>query len=61
MAKKEDFLDTLEKGVKSILEGNDTTVEQKIQAITAGAKIMTIRRGVPDDTDKPGSFFNKGK
>ena len=60
--KKDDFFALLEKGVKDILRDKDSSPAQKIQAITAGTKLLQVKHKVSDDPeDDNTSFFGKCK
>lgn len=60
---KDDFFTLLEKGVKDILKDKEATAAQKIQAITAGTKLLQVKHKItdPDGDDDNKSFFGKGK
>lgn len=56
--KKDDLLDVLEKGVRTVLEDKDATVKERMEAINAGTKLMQLKHKIGDSDDEPGSFFN---
>lgn len=57
--KSDDFLEILESGVRDVIRSESASIEQKIQAINAGSKILQIKNKVLPDDDKSGSFFSK--
>jgi hypothetical protein len=52
---EDDFLLTLEKGVRGVLRSKDAKPNEKVAAIAAGAKLLMIRHKITDDTED--SFF----
>lgn len=58
---KNELVDILENGVRSVLASTEATTDQKIQAIAAGSKLLQIKHKIPDSESKPPSFFNKAK
>lgn len=60
-APKDDFFNLLEKGVKDILKDKEATAAQKIQAITAGTKLLQVKHKVSDPDDDGKSFFGDKK
>lgn len=60
-AAKDDFFTLLEKGVKDILKDKEATAAQKIQAITAGTKLLQVKHKVLDPDDDGKSFFGDKK
>lgn len=63
MSKKadSDFLATLEKGIKDVLENKSSTAKERMEAVNAGTKLMLIKHKISDSSDDAGSFFSKGK
>jgi len=51
-----DLLTALEQGVRSILSNRKATRSEKVQAITAGTKLLQIRHKIKGGGDD-GSFF----
>jgi hypothetical protein len=51
----EDFLKTLEQGVRAVLRDKDAKASEKIAAISAGAKLLMIRHRISDADSE--SFF----
>jgi hypothetical protein len=59
--KSDTLMDLMEKGLRDILENERTTVEQKMQAIAAGTKLMAIKHKQPEPPEeKSRGFFDKG-
>lgn len=54
----EDFFDTLEKGVRAVLENKKSTAAQKMAAINAGTKLLMVKNKLKDPEDDK-SFFGK--
>lgn len=62
----DDFLASLQKGVKAVLENKESKPADIIAAITAGTKILQTKHKIKDDDDgdsngKSGSFFTAKK
>ena len=51
----EDFLDTLERGVRNVLRNKDATASEKVAAITSGVKIAMVRHKISGSDEK--GFF----
>lgn len=61
-AVKDEFLGVLEQGVRDVLSAENSTTEQKIQAINTGAKLMQIKHKIGElapGKEKPDNFFEK--
>ena len=54
-AASEDFLTTLEAGVKAVLADKKAKASERVAAITAGVKVMAIRHKIAGGDD--GGFF----
>lgn len=56
---KDDFFETLEGAVRSIISNTDSSIAEKMQAIKAGTDLLKIKHKVGDGDggNKPGSFF----
>jgi hypothetical protein len=52
---EDDFLQTLEEGVRKVLRSKDAKPNERVAAIAAGAKLLMIRHRISDDTED--SFF----
>ncbi len=52
----EDFLDTLENGVRSVIRNKKASASEKVAAIAAGVKVALIRHRISGEDEK--SFFS---
>lgn len=60
--KPDTLMDLMEKGLRDILENENSTVDQRLQAIAAGTKVMAIKYKQPEEAAAaPKSFFDKGQ
>lgn len=59
MTKKSDtdFLASLEKGIKDVLEDKKSTAKERMDAVTAGTKLILIKHKINDSGEEAGSFF----
>lgn len=51
----DDFLGTLENGVKDVLKAKETTASERVAAVNAGAKLLMIRHKITGGDEK--GFF----
>lgn len=51
-----DFLTTLEQGVRDVLKSKESTSSERVQAVTAGAKLLMIKHRITGGDEK--SFFD---
>lgn len=59
-----DFLQKMQEGITAILSDDKATISDRIDAITAGTKIMMVKHKIKDDGGKEnggGKFFGKGR
>lgn len=54
-----DLSAALEDGVKRILKSPKSTPQQISQAVSAGVKLLELKRKVSSDDDKSGGFFSQ--
>lgn len=59
--KPQNFIETLEQGIRDVLTNKKVSMKDRIDAINAGTKLMLIKHKITDTSDEAGSFFNKGK
>lgn len=57
MTEAPDFMETLESGIRAVLENKKATMKDRIDAINAGTKLMLIRHKIKDTGGESGSFF----
>ncbi len=50
----------LEQGVRDVLKSERSTPAQRLQAISAGAKLLAVKHKISGDDDGTGSFFDNG-
>ena len=54
------FLGQLEKNIRSILSSHDVTIDQRLKAVEAGARLLLIRHRIEGTTEgEDGKFFSK--
>ena len=51
----DDFLTVLEEGIRAVLKGKKVSPTERIQAVTAGAKLLAIRHKI--STNDEDAFF----
>ncbi len=57
-AKKTDpLIDTLEKAIRDVISAKDASISEKLQAITAGTKVLAVRHKLEGGDE--GGFFDK--
>lgn len=56
----DDLLSSLEAGVRSVLTDKKATRAEKVQAITAGTKLLLIRHKIKGSTDDDNFFGGSG-